>query len=176
MATSRTKPVEDWRFLAAFGIPDLGVGDSRKLLQHVALEDILNVDTARLQQIKGFGQEKSNSIPKGVAAIKDLMGHMLALEFNLRRTPILAGTEPDVSSPISGKKLVFSGKMEGGDRRQMQEQARQLGAQVQSAVSGATDMLICGSKVGASKLNKATKMGVQILSEAEYLLLINQGR
>jgi DNA ligase (NAD+) len=34
ITTSRTKPVEDWRFLAAFGIADLGTGDSRKLLAH----------------------------------------------------------------------------------------------------------------------------------------------
>jgi DNA ligase (NAD+) len=38
ITTSRTKPVEDWRFLAAFGIADLGTGDSRKLLAHVPLE------------------------------------------------------------------------------------------------------------------------------------------
>ena len=36
LAISRTKPVEDWRFLAAFGIANLGKGDSRKLLSHMA--------------------------------------------------------------------------------------------------------------------------------------------
>ncbi|MBW1821601.1 MAG: hypothetical protein JRI92_07525, partial [Deltaproteobacteria bacterium] len=34
---SKNKSVEDWRFLAAFGISDLGPGDSRKLLSHIKL-------------------------------------------------------------------------------------------------------------------------------------------
>jgi DNA ligase (NAD+) len=41
ITTSRTKPVEDWRFLAAFGIADLGTGDSRKLLAHYPLEALV---------------------------------------------------------------------------------------------------------------------------------------
>ncbi|MEJ2157212.1 MAG: helix-hairpin-helix domain-containing protein, partial [Desulfobacteraceae bacterium] len=116
LAISRTKPVEEWRFLAAFGIPDLGIGDSRKLLQHLDLEDILNIDKETLQKIKGFGEEKSRSIPDGVAAIRPLIEHMLALSFNLQPTIKTSESTPPIDSPIAGKKLVFSGKMAGGSR------------------------------------------------------------
>jgi DNA ligase (NAD+) len=54
----------------------------------------------------------------------------------------------------------------------MQDQARQLGALVQTAVGGNTDFLVCGQKVGQRKIQKAEAAGVQILSEAEYARLI----
>ena len=172
LTTSRTKPVEDWRFLAAFGITDLGIGDSRKLLRHMTVEQIPEIEAADLLAIKGFGQEKSRSIPRSVAAIKEQFRHMLALNFNLLATAEIIADKQSVESPIAGKRLVFSGKMEGGGRAQMQATARQLGAQVQSAVSRATDMLVCGAKAGGLKLDKATMMGVRIVSEAEYNILI----
>ena len=49
--TSRNKPVEDWRFLAALGISNLGTGDSRKLLSHMTLLDLLEADRARIENI-----------------------------------------------------------------------------------------------------------------------------
>ncbi len=174
LTISRTKPVEDWRFLAAFGIADLGVGDSRKLLQHLDLEDILNIDKETLQKIKGFGEEKSRSIPDGVAAIRPLVEHMLALSFNLQPTIKTSETNHSIDSPIAGKKLVFSGKMAGGSRTEMQNRARQLGAMVQTSVSGVTDLLVCGENVGTSKLEKASKLGVEIITEADYNQLIDR--
>jgi len=171
LITSRTKPVEDWRFLAAFGIPDLGVGDSRKLLQQMDLKDILSVDKDTLMRIKGFGAEKSTSIPKGVAAIRSLIEHMLDLSFNLQTTIRLSDEIDPIVSPVTGKKIVFTGKMSGGSRSEMQNRAR--GAVVQSSVSGATDILVCGEKVGTSKLEKASKLGVEIVSEADYAEMIN---
>jgi DNA ligase (NAD+) len=171
LAVSRTKPVEDWRFLAAFGIPDLGVGDSRRLLEHILLEEIVSVDAETIARINGFGGITSKSIAGGAAEIKSTLLHMLSLGFNLEKTPLLSESA-SVQSPIAGKNLVFTGKMQGGSREAMQAQARQLGANVQSAVSGNTDLLICGEKVGASKIDKASKLGVKILSEAEYYQLI----
>ena len=97
---------------------------------------------------------------------------MLSLGFNLTETQLLAEAE-DIDSAVSGMKLVFTGKMTSGSRDEMKKNALELGAEVQSAVSGKTDMLICGENVGASKLNKASKLGVKILSEEEYHSLLN---
>jgi DNA ligase (NAD+) len=172
LAVSRAKPVEDWRFLAALGIPDLGVGDSRRLLEHVPLEEIVSVEPEAIARINGFGEITSNNIAGGVAEIKSTLLHMLALGFNLEKTPLLS-EQASVQSPIAGRNVVFTGKMQGGSREAMQAQARQLGAHVQTAVSGATDLLICGEKVGAAKMDKASRMGVKILTEAEYYKLID---
>jgi DNA ligase (NAD+) len=171
LAVSRSKSVEDWRFLAALGIPDLGVGDSRRLLEHVPLEEIVSIESETIEQISGFGEITSNRIAKGVAYIKTTLLHMLSLGFNLEKTPLL-NEQATVQSPIAGKKLVFTGKMQGGSREDMQAQARQLGAHVQSAVSGTTDLLICGEKVGAAKMDKASRLGVKILTESDYHQLI----
>jgi len=173
LTVSRTKAVEDWRFLAAFGIPDLGVGDSRRLLEHATLEEILHIEARTIEDINGFGEITSNSIAQGVEDIKETMLHMLALGFNLQKSLLLTQRE-SAQSPIAGKNLVFTGKMQGGSREAMQTQARQLGANVQSAVSGNTDLLICGEKVGASKLDKASRRNIEILSEVDYYRLIGK--
>ncbi len=62
--------------------------------------------------------------------------------------------------------------MRSGKRQEMQSEAKKLGAKVGSAVSGNTDLLVCGAKVGSAKLARAEKLGVQLLSEEEYLRLI----
>lgn len=171
LMTSRNKEVEDWRFLAAFGIPDLGVGDSRRLLEHVSLDQLLDVTSERIADINGFGKVTSERVARGLSDQRQTIDHMLSMEFNLSRTPLV--TEGDtITSPVAGKKIVFTGKMSGGSRTEMQNRARRLGAIVQSSVSGATDMLVCGEKVGASKLEKASKLGVEILTEADYVKMI----
>lgn len=169
---SRTRPVEDWRFLAAFGISNLGTGDSRKLLAHVAIDDILSLTEQRIEQIKGFGKITSQAIDEDLKRLAPLITHILSLGFNLRRTP-LESEVADTDSPVAGKGIVFTGKMTKGSREDMQAEARTLGARVQTAVSGNTDFLVCGEKVGAKKMEKAAKLGVSVLSEVEYRSLLD---
>ncbi|MGD8833516.1 MAG: helix-hairpin-helix domain-containing protein [Desulfobacteraceae bacterium] len=173
LATSRTKSVEDWRFLAALGIPDLGVGDSRRLLQHAGLETLTQITSRQIAQINGFGDITSRSIAQGISDQKETLGHLLDMGFNLDSTPLVSEAA-SIDTPIAGKKVVFTGKMQRGSRQQMQSQARRLGAVVQAAVSGSTDFLVCGEKVGASKLTKASNLGVEIMSEADYYRFIDR--
>jgi len=170
---SRTKAVEDWRFLAAFGIADLGTGDSRKLLAHVPLEKIVEMERETIARIKGFGDKTSQSIVESVSAMAGTIGHMLDLGFNLQRTP-LASEQAAADSPIAGKGIVFTGKMIHGSREAMQAHARALGAKVQTAVTGNTDYLVCGEKVGASKMKKAKKLGVTIFTEGQYVDMVDR--
>ncbi len=167
IAISRAKAVEDWRFLAAFGISNLGTGDSRKLLGHKAIADILTLTAEQIKAIKGFGEITSQAIAEDLKRLEPLIGHMLDLGFNLRRTPLVKELE-DADSPIAGKGIVFTGKMTIGTREEMQATARELGARVQTAVSGKTNYLVCGEKVGAKKIEKAAKLGVTVLSEQKY--------
>ena len=170
---SKSRPVEDWRFLAAFGISDLGEGDSRKILSHFPLEELLDKTRDDIAALHGFGDITSISIEQGLKALEPTIRHMLDLGFNLQRTPL--ASEMDASSPIAGKGVVFTGTMENGSRDVMESQARALGAKVQSAVSGKTDFLVCGAKVGAKKIQKATELGVTVLSESQYLTML-EGR
>ena len=96
---------------------------------------------------------------------------MLDLGFNLSETPLLEESET-IKSPITGMKVVFTGVMIQGSRDQMKKDALNLGAKIQSSVSSKTDILICGEKVGRAKIRKAEKLGIQIMSEKEYAILL----
>jgi DNA ligase (NAD+) len=163
--------VDDWRFLAAFGIPNLGTGDSRNILSHFSLEDLLAATAEQIKEIHGFGDITSQTIETGLQKLGSVITGMLALGFTLVRTP-LAETAHQIVSPVAGKSIVFTGKMKQGSREEMQRQARLLGATVQTAVSGRTEILVCGEKVGLAKLEKAEKAGTRIISEEDYYSMI----
>ncbi|MCG6909128.1 MAG: DNA ligase [Deltaproteobacteria bacterium] len=168
---SRRKPVEAWRFLAAFGIANLGKGDSRKLLSHISLKDLLQAEQEEIESINGFGGVTSLSVHQGIERLKNTIEHMLSLGFNLV-APDPLQDQAAADSAIAGKGIVFTGKMKQGSREEMQARARNLRARVQTSVSGKTDLLVCGEKVGAAKIKKAESLGVTILSEEAYLALI----
>lgn len=173
ISLSKSRPVEDWRFLAAFGISDLGEGDSRKILSFFPLEELLDKTRDDIVALHGFGEITSISIEEGLKALGPTIRHMLDLGFNLQPTPLKS--EVNVSSPIAGKGVVFTGTMETGSRKDMEENARSLGANVQKAVTGKTDYLVCGAKVGAKKTQKAQDLGVTVLTEQEYLQMLEGG-
>ncbi|MFA6009112.1 MAG: BRCT domain-containing protein [Desulfobacteraceae bacterium] len=174
LAISRTKSVEDWRFLSAFGIPNLGKGDSRKILAHMPLESLAHMTEDDIKAIHGFGDITSSAIVTHLYQIRLTLSHMLDLGFNLERT---AQTNDAVvsDSPISGMGIVFTGKMEHGSREDMQALARSLGANVQTSVTGKTDILVCGENVGAVKIEKAKKTGTRVISEREFYDLTTPG-
>ncbi len=175
---SRSKQVADWRFLAALGIEDLGLGDSRRLLQHITLESLISIQAETIAAIHGFGSITSQRIADGIAQLSETLQFLLRLGFNIERTP-LSSDEMHSQSPITGLNIVFTGKMNQGSRESMQIQARRLGAKVQTSVNRATDMLVCGEKVGQVKMENAARLGVKVVSEDEYNALINpmvQGR
>jgi len=170
---SRTQPVDDWRFLAALGISSLGVGESRKLLTCFPLEELWAEGWKQVAQIKGFGEIKARAIMGGLGEHFETYCDMLSMGFQLERTPKADIIRADLS-PIAGKGVVFTGKMIRGTRSDMQSLARRLGANVQTSVSGATDLLVCGASVGANKLENARRKGIQMLTEAEFLNLIGE--
>jgi len=171
LGISKNKSVEDWRFLAAFGISDLGPGDSRKLLSHIRFENLMNAKAEDIEKIHGFGSITSSSITNGIDKIKDTINYMLSLDFNLEKTALTNNTKIS-ESLFFGKGIVFTGKMNRGTREEMQAAARKLGAKVQSAVSGNTRYLVCGENAGQNKIAKARKSGARVISESEYFAML----
>ncbi|MDE0745884.1 MAG: DNA ligase, partial [SAR202 cluster bacterium] len=74
--------IEDWRFLGAFGIPQLGRGDSRRLLQHMRLDNLAIVTKEEVMAIEGFAEISSAEIVGGLKKKWSTIKHMLSLGFN----------------------------------------------------------------------------------------------
>jgi DNA ligase (NAD+) len=100
------------------------------------------------------------------------IAHMLELGFNLEVTPLAAEVE-SVSSPVAGLRVLFTGTMTNATREDMKKRARALGATLASGISKSLDLLVIGEKPSASKVAKAEKAGVRVLTESEYQALID---
>ncbi len=175
---SRTEPVMEWRWLAAFGIRHLGRGDSRKLLREVPIEALHCVTAEQVAAIDGFGPKTSPAIASSLRDMWPLISHMLDLGFTLE-SDAAPSSEGGGSALLAGQNIVFTGTMLGAKRKDMEAQAQAMGAQVQSAVNGKTTILVAGEKAG-SKLRKAEQINekggsVRVLDEAGYNVWLEKG-
>jgi len=150
------------------------MGNCEKLLEVYPLAEVFDLSIEQITAIKGFSDKSASGMVTGLHEVKELFLQMHGLGFNLISTEIV-GENPDAGShsgTLAGKLVVFTGTMRSGSREDMKKRAKELGARIGDSVTGKTDLLVCGEKVGASKLAKAEKLGVKIMTEAEYLASI----
>jgi DNA ligase (NAD+) len=88
---------------------------------------------------------------------------------------ILEAERPATESPIAGKTVVFTGRLEQMTRDEAKALAERLGASVSGSVSRKTDLVVAGPEAG-SKLAKAQELGVQVLDEGAFLALVGERR
>lgn len=170
---SRKQPIEDWRFLGAFGMDRMGLGNCERLLEKYSLDSIFNLTEENIKEIEGFAGKTTEIVLNRLKVIKSDFENILALGFNL------VSTKENVAnngSPVFDKLLVFTGTMKHAKRDELIKEAKQLGAKIGTSVTNKTDYLITGDKVGETKINDAIKKGVKVITENEYFeLLNNQG-
>jgi len=167
---SRKESIEDWRFLAAFGVQRLGMGNCENLLRNYSVEKIFDLSVKDISNINGFAEITAELIVDGLTLIKPQYEVLISGGFKLEHT--LLNTELNQSnSPFNSKTIVFTGTM-SESRAKLQKQAKAFGANVGKSVSSKTDFLIIGENVGQSKIKDAKSHQVDLLTEAEYLKLL----
>src|SRR6056297_3650477 len=123
---------------------------------------------AGLIDIDGIGQVVANSLVSSFAqeaeraSINRLVAHLDVQDAERPRTE---------GSPVAGKTVVFTGTLERMTRAEAKARAESLGAKVSGSVSAKTDMVVAGPGAG-SKLKTAEALGVEVLSEDDWLSLI----
>ncbi|WP_432654271.1 NAD-dependent DNA ligase LigA [Thalassospira xiamenensis] len=173
----RTVPLD--RFIYALGIRQIGQATAKLLARHygsitewrMAMNDAGTPDSDALRDLINIDQI-------GPSVAHDLIEFM-AEEHNrdvlddLQAVLTIENVEaPQVTdSPVSGKTVVFTGKLELFSRNEAKVKAESLGAKVAGSVSAKTDFLVAGPGAG-SKLKKAEELGVTVLDEQGWLDLI----
>ena len=74
---------------------------------------------------------------------------------------------------LKGKKIVISGTFAKFSRNELKKMIEQNGGKNTSSVSKSTDYFLAGDKVGPSKLEKVEKFNIKVISEDEFLDMIN---
>ena len=169
------------RFIYALGIPHVGETTARLLARNYrAAAAFLKAMRAAAGDRDGEAFAELNSIegigPTVAAAIADFFDerHNVTVVTDLLKE---ISPEPleavDHASPISGKTVVFTGTLEKMTRSEAKASAERLGAKVAGSVSKKTDYVVAGPGAG-SKLKEAKALGVAVLTEEEWLKLIER--
>ncbi|WP_416651371.1 BRCT domain-containing protein [Candidatus Pseudothioglobus sp. Uisw_086] len=171
LTRSRKESIEDWRFLASFGVQRLGMGNCENLLRNYSIEQIFHLSVEDISNIDGFAEITAELIFDGLTLIKPQYEALISGGFELEKTSLNTLINQS-TNPFNSKKIVFTGTM-SESRALLQKQAKALGANVGKSVSSKTDFLIIGENIGQSKIKDAKTHQVEILTEAEYLKLLN---
>ena len=173
----KTVPLE--RLMFALGIRHIGQTTARLLARRYSdfgtLRDALSAAVARdseayvdLVDIDGIGAAAAEALVDFIA--EEHNSQVLGdLEQALEIMPFEA---PAASSPVSGKTVVFTGTLTRMSRAEAKARAEALDAKVSGSVSKKTDFVVAGEEAG-SKLKKAIELGVTVLSEQEWLDLVD---
>ncbi|KQY30090.1 DNA ligase [Caulobacter sp. Root487D2Y] len=124
-------------------------------------------DYLQLAAIDGIGPVAAQSIARFFAEAhnREKVANLVA------ELDIQAVAKPKTDTAVAGKTIVFTGSLEKMTRDEAKAQAEGLGAKVASSVSKKTDLVVAGPGAG-SKLKTATDLGVQVMTEDEWLAMV----
>ncbi|WP_409500309.1 NAD-dependent DNA ligase LigA [Mannheimia glucosida] len=157
------------RFLFSLGIREVGEATALNLANHFgSLEAIRQATFEQLKEVQDVGEVVANRIVSfwqeshNVEVVEDLIAQGVRWE-NVVKAEI-------ADNPLKDKNVVLTGTLTQLTRDEAKALLQSLGCKVSGSVSSKTDYLIAGEKAG-SKLAKAQELGIQILSEQQFIEL-----
>jgi len=167
-AIEKSKGNELFRLVFALGIRHVGVHVAWLLYQsYGSIDKIAKQSVESLQSNKEVGPIVAESIH----AFFNNKGNLKVLE-KLRDASVrMSEAAPAKKGVLSGKTVVFTGSLSSISRNEAEEIVRKMGGMASSGVNKETDLVVAGSEPG-SKYDKAKKLGIKIISEAEFKEMI----
>jgi len=165
-----SKTRDAWRLLFGLGIFHVGAGVAKSVMRSFAsLEDLFHASVDQLSQVDDVGEVIAESITRwyGDPRNRHLVERLKQAGVNLHSSLFAAASSV---GPFSGKTFVLTGTLPTMTREQASARIEALGGKVTGSVSKKTDYVLAGAEAG-SKLEKAQKLGVKILDEAQFMKL-----
>ncbi len=162
------------RFVAGF---DIGGIAELKIARVVdsgfdTLQKLRNASVESMAATEGIGEITARQIKEGLDAVSQQMNELLNMgvvtieEGRAHRAEVESGVR---KLPLQGKSFCFTGALERRTRNEAERLVRQLGGEAKSGVSGALSYLVTNDPAGSSsKLAKARRLGVTVISEEEF--------
>ncbi|MBO4962422.1 MAG: NAD-dependent DNA ligase LigA, partial [Clostridia bacterium] len=164
-----SKKVNLANFIFALGIDNVGKKMAKELAKkYKTLNNIMLLSKEELTLMEEVGEVTAEYIyeffnnKKNKIEIENLIN--LGVEI-IEQTQEVAGI-------LTGHKIVVTGTLENYKRKEIQDLIESLGAEAQSTVTKTTTLVIVGADAG-SKKQKAEKLGIKIISEQEFMQMIN---
>lgn len=160
------------RVVFALGIRFVGETSARLLARHFKTMDaLMNASMEELQEVEGIGEVIAKSVqsyfrhPQNMEIINRLRQY--GVQMSLSEEQIQG-----VTDKLAGKSIVISGVFAQHSRDEYKMMIEQHGGKNVGSISGKTSFILAGENMGPSKLQKAEKLGIPIVSEEEFLQMI----
>ncbi len=162
------------RVVFALGIRFIGETSAKLLARHFKTMDALsNATLDELQQVEGIGEVMAKSIvtyfhePENQRILDRLRQEGLQMSLSQEQMQ-------DASDLLAGKSIVISGVFAQHSRDEYKAMIEQHGGKNVGSISSKTAFILAGENMGPSKLQKAEKLGVPIVSEGEFLQMLSE--
>ncbi len=169
MKDAKRRPLD--RLIFGLGIKNIGEKAATVLAESFgSLDAVAQATEDELTRVQDIGPVVAQSIRNFFqdARVKETIKKLKELGID----PKFKKTATVVKALISGKTFVFTGELTSISRPEAEKKVREGGGHATGSVSKKTDYVVAGEKAG-SKLEKAKKRGIQILSEEAFLKMIN---
>jgi DNA ligase (NAD+) len=159
------------RFIGALGIRHVGEVTAGVLAEHFTdLAQLMAADKEKLLHIEGIGEQTAVTLVAYFSdpAIVQMVDQLSQAGFAIQPAQVQVQVQP-----LVGRVFLFTGTLAGLSRDEAKQRVKALGGQVASSLSHRVTDVVAGEKAGAKK-KKAEELGLDLLSEADFLALVAQ--